>query len=585
MMEAGYKLDGRYRIIRSIGEGGMANVYLAQDLILNREVAIKVLRLDLQNDPDTIRRFRREELAATELVHPNIVVVYDVGEDNGLQYIVMEYVSGTDLKRYIADHYPIPYAEVVRMMMEVLAAVQQAHAHGIIHRDLKPQNILVDPSGHLKITDFGIAVALSENSITQTNSMLGSVHYLSPEQARGSVATKQSDIYSLGIILYEMLTGKVPFEGETAVSIALKHFQSEIPSVRHIDPNIPQALENVVLRATAKEPSERYQSVAAMTDDLKTALSPLRANEPKFKSKIADEATKVIPKLKPEQYTDTSSAAPASAAVRPASAATNVTKTAPATHTGDQTASLQKPRRRVRSRLRFSALFLLIVFLLVGGGFFVARQLLPVTVPNVRGMTQRQAENALIDANLKVGAATKKADEEVKAGRVVRSQPQAKQKVKRHSVVKMRVSTGKKAYLVKDYTGRYYRSVANQLRQAGFKVKKRRAISHTLGAGEIMAQNLDAGERVHPKGKKIILTVSVGANGFNLRDMTNWPQSSVEEYANSMGFNLDLKYDYSGAVQTGTVMKQSPHAGTAVARDAKITVTISRGNRAGEAAD
>lgn len=585
MMEAGYKLDGRYRIIRSIGEGGMANVYLAQDLILNREVAIKVLRLDLQNDPDTIRRFRREELAATELVHPNIVVVYDVGEDNGLQYIVMEYVSGTDLKRYIADHYPIPYAEVVRMMMEVLAAVQQAHAHGIIHRDLKPQNILVDPSGHLKITDFGIAVALSENSITQTNSMLGSVHYLSPEQARGSVATKQSDIYSLGIILYEMLTGKVPFEGETAVSIALKHFQSEIPSVRRIDPNIPQALENVVLQATAKEPSERYQSVAAMTADLKTALSPLRVNEPKFKSQIADEATKIIPKLKPDQYTATSSGTATSATAHATSAAASTASTATTTHANSQAKSIQHPRRRVRSRVRFSALFLLVVLLLVGGGFFAVKQLSPVTVPNVRGMTQRQAETALIDANLKVGAVTKTANEQVKAGRIIRSQPQAKQKVKRHSVVKMRLSTGKKSYLVKDYTGRYYRSVANQLRRAGFKVKRRNAISHGLAAGEIMAQSLDSGERVHPKGKKITLTVSVGANGFNLRDMTNWPQSSVEQYANSMGFNLDLEYDYSSAVQTGTVMKQSPSAGTAVARDAKITVTISRGNRVGEEAD
>lgn len=261
MMEIGYKLDGRYRIIRSIGEGGMANVYLAHDLILDRDVAIKILRLDLQHDPATMRRFQREELASTELVHPHIVAVYDVGEDHGIQYIAMEYVKGMDLKQYIAAHYPMPYQSVVNIMNEILSAVNQAHAHGIIHRDLKPQNILVNESGHIKITDFGIAVALSENSLTQTNSLLGSVHYLSPEQARGSVATKQSDIYALGIILYEMLTSKVPFEGETAVSIALKHFQSDIPSVRKIDPKIPQALENVVLKATAKAPIDRYQSV------------------------------------------------------------------------------------------------------------------------------------------------------------------------------------------------------------------------------------------------------------------------------------------------------------------------------------
>lgn len=576
MMEAGYKLGGRYRVIRPVGEGGMANVYLAQDLILNREVAIKVLRLDLQNDPDTIRRFQREELAATELVHPNIVSVYDVGEDSGLQYIVMEYVSGNDLKQYIADHYPIPYAEVVRMMTEILAAVQQAHAHGIIHRDLKPQNILVAPSGHLKITDFGIAVALSENSITQTNSMLGSVHYLSPEQARGSIATKQSDIYSLGIILYEMLTGKVPFEGETAVSIALKHFQSEIPSVRKIDPNIPQALENVILRATAKEPAERYESVAAMTADLKTTLSPLRVGEPKFVSQINDEETKILPRIDAEQFATssaTSEAAPASA-----NTTTVTTKTVSAAATNE---SAPTPKKRLAwPWIVITTLLVLVVLVVVG--FFVANQLQPVAVPNVAGMTQSKAQSTLMAAQFKVGSATKVYDDHVKAGRVISTTPVKGEKAKRQSVVKMRISTGKKEYTLKDYTARSYSAVAAELRKAGFKVKRTTIVSRSYTNGQIVQQSRDAGTRLVPKGKIITLTVSVGANGFSLLDMTNWSQASVRQYANSVGFTLNLKYDYSAAVQAGSVMSQSPKAGTAVPHSAKITVVISRGSEVPE---
>ncbi|MFD1318998.1 Stk1 family PASTA domain-containing Ser/Thr kinase [Loigolactobacillus zhaoyuanensis] len=577
MMEAGYKLGGRYRVIRPVGEGGMANVYLAQDLILNREVAIKVLRLDLQNDPDTIRRFQREELAATELVHPNIVSVYDVGEDNGLQYIVMEYVSGADLKGYIAAHFPISYAEVVRMMTEILAAVQQAHAHGIIHRDLKPQNILVAPSGHLKITDFGIAVALSENSITQTNSMLGSVHYLSPEQARGSIATKQSDIYSLGIILYEMLTGKVPFEGETAVSIALKHFQNEIPSVRKIDAGIPQALENVVLRATAKEPSERYESVAAMTADLKTTLSPLRVGEPKFVSQVNNEETKILPRIDPEQF-NTSSAAPTSAATSTAAAPTSAATTPPS----DKNLQAQK-QKRPHPWIMIAGL--LVAALIIIGGYFVVNQLRPVAVPNVTGMTQSKAESTLIAAQFKVGATTKKSSDQVQAGRVIQTTPAKSKKAKHRSVVKMQISTGKQEYVVKDYTERSYATVAAQLKKAGFKVKRTTIISRSYANGRIVQQSLDAGTRVIPKGKRITLTVSVGASGFSLLDMTNWSQASVQQYAGSMGFTLNTKYDYSSAVQAGAVMSQSPAAGTAVARDAKITVVLSRGSQADGAPD
>ena len=252
MVEIGDKINERYRVIRSIGSGGMANVYLGYDLILDREVAVKVLRFDFLDDETAIRRFRREALAASELVHPNIVGIYDVGQEDNRQYLIMEYVKGTDLKKYIKANYPLPLEQVITIMQQVLSAIGLAHEHRIIHRDLKPQNILMDEDGNVKIADFGIAIALSETSLTQTNTLLGSVHYLSPEQARGSMATRQSDIYALGIILYELLMGKVPFEGESAVSIALKHFQSDMPSVREQHPEIPQSLENVILKQQLK---------------------------------------------------------------------------------------------------------------------------------------------------------------------------------------------------------------------------------------------------------------------------------------------------------------------------------------------
>ena len=226
MITQGYLLGERYKILDTLGEGGMANVYLAEDIILQRKVAVKVLRLDLQRDPQTLKRFTREAMSTSELSHPNIVSVLDVDTDQGLPYMVMEYIKGPDLHQYLHDNYPLPFTEIIRIMDQILSAVALAHKHNIIHRDLKPENILIDKdTGKIKIADFGIAVALNQSTITQTNSTMGSVHYMSPEQTKGGLVTKQSDIYSLGIILYELLAGKVPFGGETAISIALKHLK------------------------------------------------------------------------------------------------------------------------------------------------------------------------------------------------------------------------------------------------------------------------------------------------------------------------------------------------------------------------
>lgn len=294
-MLIGKRLSGRYKILRVIGGGGMANVYLARDMILDRDVAMKVLRFDFSNDDEFIKRFRREAQSATSLAHPNIVSIFDVGEEDGIYYIVMEYVEGNTLKQYIQQYAPLHPREALNIMEQIVSAIAHAHENHIVHRDIKPHNILIDPHGNVKVTDFGIAMALSSTTITQTNSVLGSVHYLSPEQARGGMANKKSDIYSLGIVLFELLTGRLPFDGESAISIALKHLQSETPSAKRWNATVPQSVENIILKAMAKDTFHRYESAEEMEADLSTALNPERLHEEKFVIPEDTEATKAIP--------------------------------------------------------------------------------------------------------------------------------------------------------------------------------------------------------------------------------------------------------------------------------------------------
>ena len=288
MIMKGQKISDRYQIIKSIGEGGMANVYLAYDTILDRNVAVKVLRGDLATDEKFVRRFQREALSASSLSNPNIVEVYDVGEDNGEYYIVMEYVEGKHLKNLLKKRGKLTVSEVVDIALQITNGLSVAHDSYIIHRDIKPQNILILDNGLIKITDFGIAVAMNATQLTQTNSVMGSVHYLPPEQASGKGATLQSDIYSIGILMYELLTGKLPFRGDNAVEIALKHLKEPMPSIRDEIPDIPQSVENIILKATAKNPKNRYADAREMHEDLKTCLDESRANELKITFKYPE---------------------------------------------------------------------------------------------------------------------------------------------------------------------------------------------------------------------------------------------------------------------------------------------------------
>lgn len=548
-MNPGYEIGHRYRIIRSLGEGGMANVYLAHDMVLDRDVSVKLLRLDLRDDPSTKRRFHREAMAATQLNDPHIVGIYDVGEDHGLQYMVMQYVKGTDLKAYIRKHYPIPLPQVIDIMEQVLSAVATAHAHGIIHRDLKPQNILIDENKNVKITDFGIAVAVSQDSLTQTNTLMGSVHYLSPEQARGSIATKQSDIYSLGIILFELLTGKVPFEGETAVSIALKHFREEIPSVREQNKEIPQALENVIIKATAKEPAERYSSVNEMAADLKTVLDPQRANEPRLKIQQDDNGeTKVldIKHLKADDYQ-------------------------PKKSTDSQPANPSTKPQKWKKYGIISGTLGIIVLIAVCSWWFLIRQ---VIIPDVEGMTVLKAEQRLHQQNLRIGKITRVNSQAVDKNRIVSTNPDVSHKTRVSTPINLTVSTGVKQLQMADYVGEDYSSVAANLRRKGFQVHQEPVYSDDIDKGQIIKQNHKKGTIVKPASNTIIFRVSAGKEPIKIPNFKNQDISAVQQFANKNNLQLTTQEKKSKTIATNHVINQTPRAGSTLNHGDTLTVSI-----------
>ncbi|MGX6971041.1 Stk1 family PASTA domain-containing Ser/Thr kinase [Vagococcus bubulae] len=563
MINIGTKIGERYEIIGNIGSGGMANVYLARDLILNREVAIKVLRFDFQDDQNAIRRFQREALAATEMVHPNIVSVYDVGEENGMQYIVMEYVRGTDLKHYIRNYSPIPLDTVVYMMEQILSAVSLAHEHGIIHRDLKPQNVLVDEQGNVKITDFGIAIALSETSLTQTNTLLGSVHYLSPEQARGGMSTRQSDIYALGIILYELLTGTVPFEGESAVSIALKHFQKDVPSVRQYNPNIPQALENVVLHATAKEVSDRYKTVNEMYSDLSTSLSPERANEPVYTpSSMTEETILLTPVKEPEPV---------------------VSKMPLEESELDLSDEEEKPKKSSSSKRKKIIFSVIAVLVAVGVGLFaLGTRQNEVAIPDVENMTQAEAINALEAKKIKVNSKIEEvSDDKIAEGNVVRTQPPIGTRVKEKSEVTLYVSKGKKAVSMIDVEGLTASKAKQALIDLGFKeenILEKKESSNDVDKDSVISQSIKQGTDVVPENEKITLTISKGADSFSLAYLAGYTREQVLRYIDSEGLILQSEtQEYSATVPQGQVIYTSPSGGTPVKKGDYIQVVYSMG--------
>ncbi|WP_317978315.1 Stk1 family PASTA domain-containing Ser/Thr kinase [Niallia endozanthoxylica] len=569
----GKRISGRYKILEMVGGGGMANVYLAHDMILDRDVAVKVLRLDFADNEEFIRRFHREAQSATSLAHPNIVNIFDVGEEeNSIYYIVMEYVKGQTLKEYIQNHSPIPIEKAIDIMQQLTSAISHAHHNHIIHRDIKPQNILMDLNGNVKITDFGIAMALSATSITQTNSVLGSVHYLSPEQARGGVATNKSDIYSLGIVMFELLTGRLPFSGESAVSIALKHLQSETPSLRRWNPSIPQSVENIVLKSTAKDPFHRYASVEEMEDDIRTSLNLERLDEPKFSVPMDEDATKAIPIITDDgPYSNLDETIVHEKDFKLNSDETSVK----ATENGKS-----KKKRKKLPIILFSILSFLIILsvltITVLPGLFSPKD---IEIPDVAGMELDQAVTELVTAGFVIGGTKEISHEELEEGYVVKTEPKAGKKVKEGTTVTIFESSGKETFELLDYTERMYDDVVTLLKEKGFKdIKKKEVYDEETSVGMILDQNYPAGEEVVPDETILEFTISKGPAMIEVKDLSGTNASGVQAYAESEGLAADVSQEqFSDTVTKGLVISQTPAPGTAVKKGSKITVIISKG--------
>lgn len=561
MIEPGKTIGGRYKIKSHLGTGGMATVYLAQDLILERLVAVKVLRFDFHTNQDAMRRFQREAQSATQLVHPNIVGVYDVGEEQGTHYIVMEYVKGTDLKEYIRQRGPLPPREAVRIMTQIVSAISVAHQNRIIHRDIKPQNILIDEEGNVKITDFGIAIALSETSLTQTNTLLGSVHYLSPEQARGGMATIRSDIYALGIVLYELLVGEVPFEGESAVSIALKHFQEPLPRISQMLPTVPQSLENVVLKATAKEPLNRYANCEEMLSDLQTSLSPERLNEPMFKPTEFTQETKVLQ--------------PIGTGAIPKKIPTS-SKEVPEIQFDEEKKQVDDaPKKKKR---KWPWILLLFIILISSLGIFAFMQSSPkdIKVPDVSNLTVEEAKAKLVDANLEVSDVQQVKSDTVEEGKVVETNPKAGSSVKEKSKVVLKVSAGKDTVTIGDYVGKTFESARDELRKLGITVEKKDVYSDKVDSGKVVEQSIAKDQKVVAKNTKIVLSVSKGKEPVKVANLKGYTRAGIEEYARTNGLKLQITEENSSETE-GTVIRQSPAEGVEVNQGDTLTVVISKG--------
>jgi len=552
-----------------IGGGGMANVYLAHDMILDRDVAVKMLRLDFANDEEFIRRFRREAQSATSLAHPNIVSIYDVGEENDLYYIVMEFVDGQTLKQYIQQNSPLRVEAAIGIMRQLTSAISHAHQNHIIHRDIKPHNILVDHEGNVKVTDFGIAMALSATSITQTNSVLGSVHYLSPEQARGGMANGKSDIYSLGIVMFELLTGRLPFSGESAVSIALKHLQSETPSVRRWNPNIPQSVENIVLKATAKDPFHRYNTVDEMEDDLRTALNSERMDEPKFIIPIDDDATKAIPVITNHHPLKNMDETLVHSNEKPMNNQQDMT------NKGNKSA-----KKRKKWPIILISTFLVLAILAILTFTLLPSMLVPkdVKVPDLSGMTLDDAISKLKLEGLTVGNQIEMTNEDVNEGNVIKTDPENGSTVKENSKVTIYVSTGKEKYELSDYVGRQYEDVIRLLADQGFKDIQKIETNDDSEPGTIISQSISSGEKVVPEETVLEFEVSKGPEKIVLKDLTQYNLKGAQVYASLVGLTLDSTEEkYDDNIAAGMVISQDPAPGTELEKGDKVKVVISKG--------
>lgn len=541
MLSKGQKINERYEILKSIGEGGMANVYLAHDAILDRDVAIKVLRGDLENNEKFIRRFQREAKSVSDLSHPNIVEVYDVGEEEGQHYIVMEYIDGKTLKQLVQKRGALTVSEVIDIMAQITDGLSQAHDAYIIHRDIKPQNIMILDNGMIKITDFGIAMSMNATQLTQTNSVMGSVHYLPPEQASGKVATTKSDIYSAGILMYELLTGNVPFKGDNAVEIALKQMKERVPSIRKQNPLIPQSVENVVLRATAKNPKNRYDTIQEMHEDIIHALDEDKQNEARFHYPY------------PESELDESRAVPIkNAPVTPTS-----NKGIEKPMNDDEEVTPRKKRDKDRKKKIIIISVLVVILLMIGTLVFVnyRNRTKVVVVPDVTEMTVEEAEEILKKKGFKFDIEQEPSDE-IEEGYVIETRPKAGSSKRKGSIIVIVESSGIEDVILEDYTNQKAETLEDKLTKLGLdvKVEKKEVDSpkdYIGKTGIVIDQNPKFNPDEDTKleaGTEIILYIPDIYEDYPDMASETWTVAKAEEFATDYGLIMNVKDKKGNAI-------------------------------------
>ncbi len=561
MVIKGQKINDRYLIVRSIGEGGMANVYLAHDTILDRDVAIKILRGDLANDEKFVRRFQREALSASSLSHPNIVEMYDVGEDNGTYYIVMEYVEGKTIKQLIKKRGGLTLSESIDIMLQLTDGISHAHEMGIIHRDLKPQNILMKDDGSIKITDFGIAMALNSTQLTQTNSVMGSVHYLPPEQASGKGSTFRSDVYSMGILFYELLTGHLPFKGENAVEIALKHMKDEIPSVREANPSIPQSVENIILKATAKNPKNRYADAKEMRDDLLTCMNDDRLDEEKY----------VYPYPEHEQE---EKSAPKKEEVKKEDEDLEIEKV-PNEEEEEDIEDVEKTNKWIWI-LASIFIFIVLIFAII---FFVVPALTnapDVLIPEVSSLSVEDARTRL--SNLGFAVEVVEEENALEKGKIIRTDPLAGNSIKKGNKVTIYISSGKKMYTMEDFKGQDYIDVVDYLRKQGItQVEIEEKVLETDEEFEtdraVIDQEPKAGTEISEDDKVTLYRMKVYDKYPDMVE-EGWTVDQVEAFCEQNNLKLTIDYEKTGQYTPGMIISQSRKAGTTLVKGVDFRITI-----------
>ena len=569
MIMKGQKISDRYQIIKSIGEGGMANVYLAYDTILDRNVAVKILRGDLASDEKFVRRFQREALAASSLYNQNIVEVYDVGEDNGQYYIVMEYIDGKHLKTLLKKRGKLTVSETIDIMMQIASGLSVAHDQYLIHRDIKPQNIMILENGLVKITDFGIAMAMNSTQLTQTNSVMGSVHYLPPEQASGKGASLQSDIYSMGILMYELLTGKLPYHGDNAVEIALKHLKEPLPSIREELPSIPQSVENIIIKATAKNPKNRYADAKEMYEDLKTCLDEDRLNEDKYVLKYPEndyDETKMLKVIKEKEKEEKSDE---KKAVNKKSKKEKIAK-----NVSNDEAKKQNKLLIVLASI-FTGLVLIITTIVILIPIITSKS--QIEIPDVTNKTLKEATKIIQDKGFQISEEqVEQASETVKEGYIIKTNPIAGTKRKKGYEVVLYVSLGDAKIIVENYTGKNFSEVKGALEYQKINVlKEEQEIENgdTADENEIIGQSVEVGTKLSA-GDTITLYVADTSKKYPDFVNGDWTEAKVRAFAEENGLKLNVNKVEDPEKDNGTITSQNPKEGYTIREGQTFTISV-----------